>query len=262
MKKIVFVFLLTLTCIRLTAGDDFCGLRNRAFQAGEFISYTIFYSVAGIYVNAGTATFNTSLEKLGAVPVYHVVGTGTSNESYDWIFKVRDKYESYFDTATLQPYKFIRKVDEGGYKKYENVTFNQQTNTAVSSAGSFKVPNCIQDVMSAVYYARNINFDKYKAGDLIPFSMFLDNQVYNLHIRYLGKEKVKTKYGKFHSIKFKPLLVSGTIFEGGEKMTVWVTDDPNHMPLRIESPIKVGSVKVDMMQYRNTRYPVSSLISW
>ena len=61
-----------------------------------------------------------------------MVGTGTSNSSYDWIFKVRDKYESYIDTGNLQPLKFIRNVDEGGYKINENITFNQQTNTAVS----------------------------------------------------------------------------------------------------------------------------------
>lgn len=92
--------------------------------------------------------------------------------------------------------------------------------------------------------------------------MFLDNEVYNLYIKYLGKETVKTKYGKFNAIKFKPLLVKGTLFEGGEKMTVWVSDDPNHIPLRIESPIVVGSVKVDMMQYRNLRHPLSSMISF
>ncbi|MFX5761066.1 DUF3108 domain-containing protein, partial [Acinetobacter baumannii] len=51
-------------------------------------------------------------------------------------------------------------------------------------------------------------------------------------------------------------------FEGGEKMTVWVSDDPNHIPLRIESPISVGSVKVDMMQYKNLRYPLSSMQSF
>ena len=247
MRKIVLFLLLTLTCVRLTAGDDFCGVRNHAFKAGEILTYNIFYSVAGIYVNAGTASFVTTLERLGNQAVYHVVGTGTSNSSYDWIFKVRDRYESFFDTATLQPYKFIRKVDEGGYEKYENVTFNQQTNTAVSTAGAYTVPTCIQDVLSAIYYARNINFDKYKQNDMIPFSMFLDHQVYNLYIRYLGKETIKTKYGKFRGIKFKPLLVKGTIFEGGEKMTVWVSDDANHIPLRIESPIKVGSIKVDMM---------------
>jgi hypothetical protein len=83
-----------------------------------------------------------------------------------------------------------------------------------------------------------------------------------LYIKYLGKETVKTKYGKFRAIKFKPLLIKGTIFEGGEKMTVWVSDDPNHIPLRIESPISVGSVKVDMMQYKNLRYPLSSMQSF
>ncbi len=262
MRRIVLFLLLTLNCVRLTAGDDFCGLRNHAFKAGEILTYSIFYSVAGIYVNAGTASFTTTLERLGNVPVYHVVGAGNSNSSYDFLFKVRDRYESFFDTATLQPYKFIRRVNEGNYTKYENITFNQKTNTAVSSEGTFNVPTCIQDVISAVYYARNINFDNYKVNDLIPFNMFLDNEVYNLHIRYLGKEKIKTKYGKFRSIKFKPLLVKGTIFEGGEKMTVWVSDDGNHIPLRIESPIKVGSIKVDMMEYRNNRYPLSSLISF
>jgi hypothetical protein len=150
---------------------------------------------------------------------------------------------------------------KAGYTKREDVTFNQQNNTATTLSGVFKVPNCVQDVLSAIYYARNIDFNKYKVDDKIPFSMFLDNQVYNLYIRYLGKEVIKTRYGKFRAIKFKPLLVKGTMFEGGEKMEVWVSDDANHIPLRVESPIVVGSVKVDMMQYRNLRYPLSSKIS-
>jgi hypothetical protein len=89
--------------------------------------------------------------------------------------------------------------------------------------------------------------------------MFLDDEVFNMYIRYLGKEDIKTRYGKFRAIKFKPLLIKGTIFEGGEKMTVWVSDDANKIPVRIESPITVGSVKVDMMGYKNLRYPLTSL---
>ncbi|HEY4876671.1 MAG TPA: DUF3108 domain-containing protein, partial [Puia sp.] len=119
---------------------------------------------------------------------------------------------------------------------------------------------CVQDVISSMYYTRNVDFSHLKPGDKIPFSMFLDNQVYNLYIRYLGKETVKTKYGKFRAIKFKPLLIKGTIFEGGEKMTVWVSDDENHIPIRVESPIAVGSVVVDMINFQNRRHPLSSLI--
>ena len=261
MKKICLIILSVCTYCRLSAGDDFCGLRNKAFSVNETLTYQIFYNVIGLYINAGTATFSNRLERLDNKPVYHVIGLGNSNSSYDWIFKVRDRYESYFDTTYLQPLKFIRNVDEGGYKKTENVTFNQQTNTAITLKGEYKVPNCVQDVLSSIYYARNIDFNKYKVNDKIPFSMFLDNEVYNLYIRYLGKEDIKTKYGRFHAIKFKPLLVKGTIFEGGEKMNVWVSDDPNHIPLRIESPIAVGSIKVDMMGYTNLRYPLYSKIN-
>lgn len=245
-----------------SADNDFCGIRNISFQDGENITYTVFYNVIGIYVNAGTANFTTTFERMNNKPVYHVVGTGTSNSSYDWIFKVRDRYESYIDTNTLKPIKFIRNVDEGGYKIYENISFNDQTNTAVTTNGVFKTPDCIQDVISSIYYARNIDFSRYKADDKIPFNMFLDNQVYNMYIKYMGKETIKTKYGKFRAIKFKPLLIKGSMFEGGEKMTVWVTDDPNHIPIRIETPIVVGNVKIDMMQYKNLRYPLSSLVSW
>ena len=263
MKRFVFLLLLTtITFSKLSAGDDFCGIRNTAFKAGENITFTVFYSVAGIYVNAGTANFITSIETMNNKPAYHVVGTGNSNSSYDWIFKVRDRYETYFDTTNLQPIKFIRKVDEGGYTKYENITFNQKTNTAVSTKGVYNVPNCVQDELSTIYYARNINFDGMQVNDKIPFDLFLDNQIYNIYVRYLGKETVKTKYGKFRAIKFKPLLLKGSIFSGGEKMTVWVSDDGNRIPLRIESPINVGSIKVDAMQWRNLRYPVTSLLSW
>jgi hypothetical protein len=257
-KIFAFIFCLLLY-LRLAAGDDdLCNTRNTAFLQNEVITYSVFYSVIGLYVNAGTATFTTTLEKLNNKPVYHAVGEGHTNANYDWIFKVRDRYESYFDTAHLQPVRFVRNVDEGGYKLHQDVTFDQQNNVATSTTGTYKVPNCVQDVLSAVYSARNINFDGYKPNDKIPFTMFLDDQLYNLYIRYLGKEVVKTRYGKYNAIKFKPLLVKGTIFTGGEKMTVWVSDDPNHVPLRIESDISIGSIKVDMMQYRNLRYPLSS----
>jgi hypothetical protein len=160
----------------------------------------------------------------------------------------------------MQPLRFVRNVNEGGYKKYQNVTFNKSANTAVTTDGVFKVPACVQDVVSAMYYARNIDFSRLRPEDKIPFSMFLDNEVFNLYIRYLGKEEIKTRYGKFRAIKIKPLLIKGTIFEGGEDMTVWVSDDLNHIPVRVESPIVVGKVKIDMMSYNNLRHPLSSLL--
>jgi hypothetical protein len=255
------IALLIVISVPLRAGDDFCGLTNRAFQAGESITFKVYYTLAGVYIAAGEANFSVVQEDLNGKPVYHVTGTGKNYSFLDNFFKVRDKYESYIDTANLQPLKFIRNISEGSYKKYENVSFNKSAHTAITNSGVFKTPDCIQDVLSTMYYARNIDYDKMKPGDKIPFSMFLDNQVYNLYIRYVGKETIKTKYGKFRAIKIKPLLIKGTIFEGGEKMTVWISDDANHIPVRVESPISVGSVKVDMMDFKNRRTPLSSLIS-
>lgn len=240
--------------------DDFCGMRNVSFKVDEEVSFTVYYAVAGIYVNAGNAIFTSKLETISNRPVYHITGEGKTNPSYDWIYKVRDKYETYIDTATMQPLKFIRNVNEGGYKKYQNITFNKTANTAIATDGVFKVPACVQDVVSSMYYARNVDFTHLRPDDRIPFSLFLDNEVYNMYIRFVGREEIKTKYGKFKALKIKPLLLKGQIFEGGENMTVWVTDDMNHIPVRIESPLVVGKVKIDMMSYANLRNPVTSLI--
>ena len=256
MKKILFSTIAIISWLKLTAGDDFCGITNKAFKPGELITYNVFYAVAGIYVNAGTATFSLTEEKVNNIPAYHVVGEGRTNSGYDWIFKVRDRYESYFDAGTMQPVRSIRSVNEGKYKKYEEVVFDAKNNTATNKKGVHKVPQNIQDVISAVYCARNLDYTGYKVGDKIPFNMFFGSEVYNIYIRYAGKETVKTKYGNVRTIILKPLLLKGDTFKGGEGMTVWVTDDNNHVPVKIESKLSVGSIKVDLVNYQNLKYPL------
>ncbi|MEO6820795.1 MAG: DUF3108 domain-containing protein [Ginsengibacter sp.] len=260
--KTIFAFILLMFFFpnQNTEDTTFCGLKNTAFMAGEEITMKVYYTTLGMYVGAGEAKFTTSLTRYNNKAVYHCVATGITYSFFDNFYKVRDKYESYIDTSSMLPVKFVRNVDEGGTKFYHNVTFNSSNNTAVSQNGLFKVTPCIQDVISSVYYARNIDYSKYKPGDKIPFDMFLDDEVYHLYLKYEGRENIKTKYGKFKAIKMKPLLIKGSIFQGGEKMTIWVSDDPNHILLRAESPISVGSIKVDMMDYKNLRYPLTSLI--
>jgi Protein of unknown function (DUF3108) len=239
---------------------EFCGMKNTSFQDGEKLYFKVYYNMSALWVGAGEARFNVVPEEMNGRKVYHIIGDGKTLKSYEWFYKVRDRYETYIDAETMLPLKFIRNVNEGGFKIYNNVTFNHSANQATSTNGTFKVPNCVQDVLSAIYYARNIDFNKYKPGDKIPFNMFLDDAVYNLYVRYIGKERITTKYGTFNTIKFSPLLIQGTIFKGGEKMTVWVTDDANHLPVRVDSPILVGSIKVDLMGYEKIRNPLTSLI--
>ncbi len=244
----------------VSAQSDFCGIKNTSFKEGEKLTFRVYYNMSPLWVPAGEATFTTTAETLNGKKVYHVVGDGKTLKSYEWFYKVRDRYETYIDMETMLPLKFVRNVNENGFKIYNNVTFNHKAGKAVSTKGVYTVPKCIQDVMSAVFYARNIDYSKYKPGDKIPFSMFLDDEVFELYIRYVGKEKVTTRYGTFNAIKITPLLIEGTLFKGGEKMAIWVSDDANHIPLRVDSPILVGSVKVDLMGYEKLRNPFTSMI--
>lgn len=263
-RKIAICLLFAATLLSATSiqdGPELCGTTNTTFKSGESISMNIYYTIIGIYVHAGTANFTTTEETLNGRTVYHAVGTGWTNSKYDWIFKVRDRYESYFDTGTMLPVKFIRNVQEGKYIRHQTVTFDHRNKKAITEKGSFSIPGCTQDIISAVFNVRNINFDNYKAGDKIPFDMFLDDELYHMYIRYLGKENVKTRFGTYKAIRFRPLLLKGNAFKGGENMNVWVSDDGNHIPLRIESSLSVGSIKVDMTNAVNLRHPFTSKLA-
>ena len=241
-------------------GQGECIVRNTAFGIGEKITYKVAYNLNSLWLNAGEVSFTVNEGFYNNTPCYHMIGSGSTYRSYDWFYKVRDTYESYIDMQTLQPLRFIRNVYEGGYTVNQNVVFKHSENKAVSTHGSYTIPDCIQDVLSAIYYARNIDFAMYRKYDTIPITLFLDDEVYPVYIRYLGKETLSTRRGKYNCIKFTPLLIEGTIFKGGEKMTVWVTDDNNKIPVRVESPIIIGSIAAELYKYSGLRSPLTAKV--
>lgn len=254
-KFLVLYFVCLFFTNRLQSGpENFCGIQNKSTFSGERLHYQVFYSLAGIYVNAGEAVFTNQLDTLQQKPVYHVSGIGRTHKNYEWIYKVNDVYDSYLDTSTMLPLKFKRNVRESGTRIYNHILFNHGTHTAVSTNGVFKIPDCVQDVLSSIYYARNLDFSHAKNGDLFPFQIFLDDQVFPVYIRYMGKKLITTKFGTFRTIQFKPKLIQGTLFKGGEQMTVYVTDDENKIPVLIETPILVGTIKVELDKVNTIRH--------
>ncbi len=254
------LLILSMWHVPAMAQNDFCNTRNTSYQSGELLQFSVFYNMGFIWIHAGDAVFTTQEKNLGGQKVFHIKGDGKTLSSYEWFYKVRDMYETYVDQETLLPVRFIRDVNEGGMKFRHDVTFNRGAQSAESAGKLYHIPQCTQDVLSAIYFARNIDYSKYQPGDQIPFDMFLDDKVYSLYIKYLGREEIKTRKGTYKAIKIAPLLIEGTIFSGGEKMTVWVSDDKNHVPLRVNSPIAVGSIKVDLMGYANLRNPFDAII--
>jgi Protein of unknown function (DUF3108) len=262
MKKIIVVslFIISSAFERNRILDEGCGIKNDSFISGETALYKIYYSLAGVYFEAGDVQFKCKKELFASKSVYHITAVGKTTPFYDRLYKVRDRYETFIDTGSLLSYQFYRSILEGGTKKHENIRFNRQVHTAITDSGVYKVSSCTQDVLGTLYYIRNISVESLKPGDKIEFSMFMDNQIYKSYVRYIGREIVTTKYGKFHAIKIRPFLIRGTMFDSGEKMTVWVSDDGNHIPLRIQASIRIGSVKADLMEFENLRWPLNSLI--
>ncbi|MBX2904812.1 MAG: DUF3108 domain-containing protein [Taibaiella sp.] len=243
------------------AQNDFCNTVNTAYRPGEKLVFQAYYNMGFIWIYAGNAVFTVQSTTYNGKPSYYVKGDGRTAPSYEWFYKVRDLYESYIDQQTLLPLRHSRTINEGHISFRHDIKFDRTENVATLANGNrHPISRCTQDVVSAIYFARNIDYNKYTPGTRIPFDMFLDDKLYSLYIKYMGKEKVKTKKGTFNAIKIVPLLIEGTMFSGGEGMTVWVSDDKNHLPLRVSSPIVVGSVKADLMDYAGLANPFSSII--
>ncbi|HEY6161213.1 MAG TPA: DUF3108 domain-containing protein [Bacteroidia bacterium] len=242
-------------------------LKNEAFLPGERISYKILYNWGLIWVDAGEVTFGVDQVDYKGTPSYYFTGAGSTFPKYDWIYKVRDKFESWADTGSLRPYRFVRDQKEGQTIIYESAYFNFQRKKVYDvlrisgkpAIDSVKITANTIDVMTAIYYSRCIDFSKYKVNDTIPITLYLENKIYPVYIRYVGKEDYTLEgMGTYHCIKFKPLLIEGTIFKGGENMTVWVTDDKNKIPVHVETPIVVGTVKVYLTKVTGNRNPFTS----
>ena len=103
------VFVLIFVCFNAAAQTK-CTVTNSTFKAGEQYTYKIYYNWGALWMVAGEASFAVQLSNLGGRSVYHFTGLGTTYSKYDWFYKVRDKYESYADTATLRPLRFIREA--------------------------------------------------------------------------------------------------------------------------------------------------------
>lgn len=232
---------------------DTCQLMNTTTQDGERLVYKIYYTLAGAYVAAGQATFSNTLMTLDQRTCYHFQGEGHTYTTYDWFFKVRDLYESFVDTTTLLPLKFVRKVEEGSHRNYNSIIFNHSYHRATSTNGVFKIGACMQDVLSAMYYVRNIDFSNYKVKQKHHFNIFLDDKTEAVYIEFLGRKKIKTAYGTYNTIMLRPKLLEGTLFKGGNKMIVYITDDQNKIPVLVETPIVVGKIKAYLRESSGLR---------
>lgn len=269
MKRIVIITILTLLTINVLKSQNQCEIRNNAFQPGEKLAYVITYNWFLVWTDVGGVDFEVTEDTIFGQDVLNLKGTGITFSFYDWFYQVRDVYQSWVQPDNLLPVYFHRDVNEDGYIIDYKYKFDFEKSLAYSELkrtrrkfkrDTVKIFPCTYDVISVIYQARNIDFSKYKKDEKIPFKILLDNEIHDVYIRYKGKEVKKVRgVGKFNTILFTGSLVAGDVFKGGEDLKIWVSDDDNRIPVWIESPIIVGTIKARLVGYEGLKHPLKSM---
>jgi hypothetical protein len=235
---------------------SFDSQREDAFQTGEWFKFRVHYGL----INAGYATLEVQDGVINNKKVYHVIGKGYSTGMSRFFFKVDDLYESYFDKVTGNPYKYIRKIDEGGYTKNQEGFFNPASDRVLvkdfdnKTEKTYVIPNNTQDIVSAFYYLRNYpTINKLKVGESVAIDMFFDEETTKFKLKFIGREDLNTKFGVIPTMIFRPLVQSGRVFKEQEALTVWISDDDNKIPVRIQASLTVGSIKADLDGFKGLK---------
>ena len=236
-------------------------VKNSSFGRGEKLNFKVYYhSLVTGNVTAGYGTLEITQDnrKFNNRDTYHIVATGKSSGFFNLFFKVDDRFESYVDEDGIYPWLFSRRTREGGYKKDDDVNFNQLRGSAISRKKVTRIPINVQDIISSFFFARTLDGNSIKPGDVINLPFFLDDSVYYSKVKFFGRETIKTSLGKVKCLKLKPLLAKGAVFKEDYPMTLWVSDDANKIPVLAESAVIVGSVRMELISFSGLLNPFSS----
>tara|TARA_R110000787_G_scaffold1058_1_gene3832 strand:- start:298 stop:1020 length:723 start_codon:yes stop_codon:yes gene_type:complete len=237
MKKIIY--LLILCFLSLTGYST-----EPPYKVGEEYTYKINYGV----INAGYAKLSVKNLNKG---IYTFEGKGWSNWAFDNFFKVRDTYTSYYDYIEKKPVRFVRDVNEGGHSIKQDYNFNIKENKVETKKGEYKIFDNFQDMLSAFYYARGVSKDVMLEDSVILLNIFMDEEEYEMGIKYIGDEVVETKLGAIKCMVFIPTLQEGRIFKDEESMKIWISDDSNRALVKVETKVLIGTIKVMLNSVKN-----------
>ena len=252
--RFLFVFLLIFGTA-FQAKDSYRRVVNNSFDAGEYFEYRVRY---GLF-SAADATVEVSpqVQYVNNRPCYQVNVVGKTLGAFSWFAKIRDQWTSWIDTSAIVSQKFYRNIRENDYKKNETIVFDHAQDNAVvideNGHKTYDVPNNVQDVISGYFFLRTIDFNKVAVGELIDVPAFFENATYPMRIRYRGKDVVRTKFGKINVLRLNPILPDNQLFKEDESIRIWVSDDFNKVPIKVEVDLAVGSIVMEVKSYRNIR---------
>lgn len=261
MKRCLFASILVLL-MSFNELSTYRNIKNTSFDLGEKLQYRVHYGM----LNAAEASMEIKDEVVyrNGRACYKVDIWGRSVGVFDLITRINDNWGTYLDTAAIIPHGFYRILEEGRYRKFEYVDFDHQKGEAITTILDkktkqprekivSKVPANVQDMVSGYYYIRTLDFSKLTPGEIITIDAFFDEEQYDLKIRYIGKESLKTKLGRFNTLVLQPLLPKNGLFTGEDAIKLWISDDSNKIPLKVKASMFVGAVEIDIKNISGAR---------
>jgi len=237
----------------LKTRSSFRTVKNSAFTKGEELVYDVNYG----FVTAGEATIRVpEYRTIRGRKCYYVLFHVKSKPFFDVFYKVRDRYETYIDTRGIFPWKFEQHIREGGYSRDFIVSFNHYNRKAITDDKSYDIPLYVQDIMSALFYVRTMNFDGFRPGQKVWIKNFYKDSTYTLGVKYLGRQEIEVEAGTFKTIILQPLISEGGLFKASGRIFVWVSDDERKIPVQVKAEIPIGSIVGELIRYRGVRTPL------
>lgn len=243
-----------------------------AFQAGERMEFLIHYQWGSINTDVGSAVVSLDSLTYNGQKAFLCSALGKTSKWFDYVFKVREDFKSWFTRDGLVPLKFTRDTYEGGYVARNTYYYNRSAAEPHILADAFSskrgqrflelpLTRCTFDLPSLFYFARNMDFDAVEPGRKYPMTFAIDDDIYNVYFILYGRETIKVKgLGTVKTIKFAAKLLEGEVFKGEEDMLIWVTDDQNRLPVYFEAPLIVGLASGRLTGCEGLKHPFSSLI--
>jgi hypothetical protein len=230
---------------------------NQAFTVGERLVFDVGYS----FVTAGEAMFVIDrIDTVNGRPSYWIQFSVNSLPSFSWIYRVEDRYETVVDVQGLFPWRFSQRIREGKYARDFQAEFDQINHIARTSEGIFPIPPYVQDVVSAFYYTRTVDFSGFSVGQKFTMQNFYKDSTYILSVKFLGRQQIKVKAGTFNCIIVEPLIREGGLFKSEGRVLIWMTDDERKIPVKVSTQVAIGSIEAELREYSGLIGPIRARV--
>jgi hypothetical protein len=236
--------------------DTLRRIENKAFGPGEYLKFDVGY----LGVSAGDAVLSVSDTVCRGRKCFKVDFTLISKPFFNIFYRVVDRYSTVIDALGMFPWRFEQHIREGGYSRDFTAEFDQVHHVATTSEGTHQLPSYVQDMLSAFYFSRTVDYTGLKPGQKIHMQNFYKDSTYELDVKFRGRQTIEVEAGTFRCLVIEPLAREGGLFKSDGTLFVWITDDDRRMPVRVSTKIAIGSVDSELVEYRGINGPLDAIV--